>query len=140
MEFFTLNVDLMGHLAKVSTNKAHQARTHDQKLSVQTRKKKIQDNFREKLSLIVDVPKIGYGNTNDGNTSRRAFSNADVFSEITGVNVEVITRLRTVLIALNSGFKLNTEIFTKFCHETSEFLVTHYGWYVIKYISKVNLS
>ena len=80
--------------------------------------------------MVVDQPKQGFGNTNDGNTARVAFENADVFSEITGVSVEAITRLRTVLIALNSGFPLSDK-FEAYCQETSQYLVDNYGWYKI---------
>ena len=79
----------------------------------------------EKLSLIVYVPMIGYGNTNDGNTARRSFANAEVFSQITGVEREVIDRLRTVLLALSSGYELNLGAFTFFCHRTSGCLVNN---------------
>ena len=69
----------------------------EEKKSVDERKKKIQDDFRDKLSLRVNIPKQGFGNTKDGNTARRAFKNAEVFAEITSVDVEVIVRLREVL-------------------------------------------
>ena len=46
-----------------------QARKKEEKLSVKNRKKSIQKLFREELSLIVDVPKVGHGNSNDGNTA-----------------------------------------------------------------------
>ena len=116
----------MLHVGYKLDNKSFQARTKEQKLSVQIRKKKIQNEFREKLSLIVDVPKVGYGNTNNGNTVRRAFANAEVFSQITGVEREVIDRLRTVLLALSSGYELNLDAFTFFCRRTSECLVNNY--------------
>ena len=54
-------------------NQKFQARTEKEKLSVNLRKNLIKSKFREKLSLIVDQPKVGFGNSNDGNTSRRAF-------------------------------------------------------------------
>ena len=54
------------------------------------RKEKIQKNFRERLGLVVDMPKVGFGNTNTGNLARRAFANAEQFSEITGVEEELI--------------------------------------------------
>ena len=41
------------------------------------RKAVIQEKIRNKMGLIVDVHKAGFGNTNDGNTSRRFFVNSD---------------------------------------------------------------
>ena len=117
------------HLGYKLENQSYQARTPEQKVSVQIRKKKIQKECREKLSLIVDVPKVGFGNSNDGNTARKAFANSEVFSQITGVQEEAITRLRNILIALSSGLELNLETFTPFCHRTAEYLVANYGWY-----------
>ena len=73
------------------------ARTVAQKESLANRKSMIQSRFRNELSLVVDVPKQGYGNTNPGNTARRAFGYADIFADIIGVDVRVIRRIRTIL-------------------------------------------
>jgi hypothetical protein len=48
-----------------------QLRSEDEKVIVKQRKMEIQEEFRTKMGLLVDVPKPGCGNTNDGNTSRR---------------------------------------------------------------------
>lgn len=47
-----------------------QAREAEDKVSVQQRSTLIKQAFREKLGLIIDKPKPGYGSTNDGNTAR----------------------------------------------------------------------
>ena len=113
------------HLGYKMENKAWQARTEQQKISVSTRKKRIQTEFYEKLSLIVDQPKVGFGNSNDGNTARRAFANAAVFSEITGVSIDVIIRLQTVLRAICSGQRLNIKHFQSFCSDTLDKVIEH---------------
>ncbi|XP_055525047.1 uncharacterized protein LOC129718360 [Wyeomyia smithii] len=46
-------------------------------------KQRIQKEFFAKLGLHVDKPRTGFGNSNNGNTARRFFSNAEVSSEIT---------------------------------------------------------
>lgn len=46
-------------------------------------KSRIQKEFREKTGLIIDQPKPGFGNSNDGNTARRFFQNAELSAEIT---------------------------------------------------------
>ena len=61
------------HLGYKMDIKKFMKKTKEEKNSVADRKKHIQDQFRKKLSLIVDVPKQGFGNTNDGNTARTAF-------------------------------------------------------------------
>ena len=119
------------HLGYKMDIKKHQARLPEEKLSVAERKKAIQDRFKTELSLLVDQPKVGHGNTNDGNTARRAFENPELFSDITGVNLDVIKDLKTVLIAVCSGYHLHNENFQAFCDKTLELIVRHYDWYVI---------
>ena len=106
-------------------------KTEEEKKSLDERKRKIQAQFREKLSLLVDIPKQGFGNTNDGNTARRAFENAEVFAEITGVDLEVIVRLRTVLKAVCSSYDLDPKKFQDYCHETTAKILSMYSWYTI---------
>ena len=61
------------------------------KKEVRSRKAKIQRQFRERAGLVVDQPRAGgTGTSNDGNTARRAFGDPKTFSEITGVDEEVI--------------------------------------------------
>ena len=83
------------------------------------------------MSLIVDTPKVWHGNTNDGNTARRAFFDAENFSEITGVSVELINRLRNILSAVCSGYHINIEKFQDYCNTTLTLMIELYGWYVI---------
>ena len=103
----------------------------DIKHIVERRKKLIQTRCREELSLLVDFPKQGFGNTNDGNTARRAFEDAEIFLDITGVKVELIVCFRTILNAVFSGFSLNSEAVTKYCLETTDLIIKEYNWFVI---------
>ena len=80
------------HLGYKREIRKHKATTKEEKLSVARNKSIIQEEFKRKMSLIADVPRVGHGNTNDGNTARRAFSNPEGFSQITGVDMEVINR------------------------------------------------
>ena len=95
------------------------------------KKGEIKDRFRAELSLLVDSPRQGFGNTNTGNTARRAFSSAEKFGDIIDVEPDIIVRLRNILKAVNSCFKLNNKKFRTYCFKTSELLVERYGWYVI---------
>ena len=119
------------HLAYKLENKTFQARSQAAKESVARRKLIIQKKFREQLSLVVDTPKQGFGNTNTGNTARRAFEESAVFSEITGIDERIIVRLRNILKAVCSGYELNIPIFKDYCQETSELIIELYGWYVM---------
>lgn len=51
---------------------------------MEARKVKIQDELKEKLGILVDVPKQNFGNSNDGNLGRKFFSNVDIVSDVTG--------------------------------------------------------
>lgn len=65
------------HVAYKLPLKIWQARGVENKLIVEITKKDIREKFRNQLGLIVDKPKPGYGNSNDGNTARRFFENAN---------------------------------------------------------------
>lgn len=63
--------------------KKWQLRNESDKASVKQRSHEIQNKFKSTLGLIVDKPKPGFSNTNDGNTARR-------FSKI----LKLVLRLR----------------------------------------------
>jgi len=46
--------------------------------------------FWEKLSLKIQPKQGGFGSSNVGNTARSAFNNYKEFSEITGVDIQLI--------------------------------------------------
>lgn len=71
--------------------------TKNNKQALEYRKKLIQNKFRDKIGLIVDVPKSGYGTTNDGNTARRFFANPSLSAEITEIDEDLITRCAVIL-------------------------------------------
>lgn len=92
-------------------------------------KRKIQEEFKRKLGLLVDVVKHGSGTTNDGNTARRFFSNIDTTAEITGLNKELIKRFAIILQAISCGEAVDAKRFGKFATDTARLFVHHYGWY-----------
>lgn len=47
---------------------------------------KVQEEFRVLLGLIVDVPKAGFSNSNDGNTTRRYFMDHELAATITEID------------------------------------------------------
>ena len=119
------------HIGYKLENKTFQARTPEQKNSVAIRKKEIQRRCREELNLIVDTPKQGFGNTNTGNTARRAFEESSVFADILGIEEDIIIRVRNILKAVCSGYDLDIGKFKDYCLRTSEIFVEKFGWYVM---------
>ncbi|GBP27410.1 hypothetical protein EVAR_17110_1 [Eumeta japonica] len=104
-------------------------RSSADKKIVNENKIRIQQQFKEEMSLLVDVPKAGFGNTNTGNVSRRFFCDPETASRITGVDLDLIKRLRTLLEVISSGHRIDTDKLSTFCKETSEIYVRLYGWY-----------
>ncbi|XP_036148284.1 uncharacterized protein LOC118647442 [Monomorium pharaonis] len=99
------------------------------KIEFEKQKKCIQDQLRQRLGLIVDMPKQGSGNTNDGNSARRFFENPVVSSQITGVDKDLVVRFSTLLKAISSGFEIDSIKFGKYCKETADLYRKVYNWY-----------
>jgi hypothetical protein len=96
---------------------------------VKKRKLEIQEEFRTKMGLLVDVPNPGCGNTNDGNTSRRFFADPELAGSITGIDVNLIYRFKVILEVISSGHRINTEKYSKYATDTAEMYVRLYPWH-----------
>lgn len=105
-----------------------QARGEDKQI-VANEKKRIQKEFWEKLGLHVDKPRQGGGTSTDGNTARMLFQHSKETSEITGVNVNLINRLHSILKVITSGYKINFVKFNTFCLRTASIFVFNYPWF-----------
>lgn len=81
------------------------------------------------MGLLVDMPKQKTGNTNDGNTARRFFKDAEKTSNITGINIDLIKRFRTILICIGSGYPINIHAFQRYTTETIELYLSEYSWF-----------
>lgn len=103
------------------------AKSESDKLLIKQNKERIQEEFKQKLGLRVDFPKAGFGNTNDGNTSRRFFTNHELAAEITGIDVTLIKRFKIILECISSGYKIHKDRFEKFTKETAELYVQLYN-------------
>ena len=106
-----------------------QARSDEEKKIVKEAKKKRKTSFKEELGVQVDIPKAGFGNTNDGNTSRSFFSNPELSSQITGVNLDLIKGLHVILEVISSRYKIDAVKFDAFAHETAKLHINLHGWY-----------
>lgn len=65
---------------------------------------------------------IGKGTTNDGNTARRFFKNAELTSAITNVDLQLIKRFGVILKTMSRSYDINLEKFEDYTLETAEFM------------------
>lgn len=94
------------HIAYRLEIKTWQVRSLENKQKVAQKKAMIQGQFEKQLGLLVDMPKQHAGNTNDGNTARIFFRNAEKTAKITGINLNLIQRFHVILECLASGYRL----------------------------------
>lgn len=117
------------HLAYKLPLKKWRVQSQEEKDLVKAEKKRIQEDFRLKMGLIVDVPKEGFGNTNDGNTSRRFFADPNLAAEITGINANLIFRFKVILEAISSGHRIDIDKFSEYAMDTAKLYVELYSWH-----------
>lgn len=79
--------------------------------------------------LIVDKLKPDFGNSNDGNTARRFFQNAEITADITKIDVNLIKQIYIILVIVSSGHKINIDKFCDFTHNTVRYFVAKCPWY-----------
>lgn len=116
------------HLSYKLPLKKWQVRGQEEKQILENRKKHIQKKFKERLGLRVDFTKPGYGNSNDGNTSRRVFANPEVAAELLEVDLDLVKRFATILEVISCGLPVDTDKFGAFASETAELYVSLYSW------------
>ena len=117
------------HLSYKLTIKKWQARNESEKMIILNRKKDIQEKFKQQLGIIVDKPKPGYGNSNDGDSARRFFQNSEISAAITEVDKTLIQRFNLVLQTISCEFAVNIENFQNYCIETAKLYLNLYPWY-----------
>lgn len=117
------------HLSYKLSIRKWQARSQEEKSEVAEQKKKIQREFRLKLGLVVDKPKQSFGTSNDGNTARRFFENAEISSEITKIDKCLISKLHVILQAISCGHPINLEKFQAYTDEAAKMYVDLFEWY-----------
>lgn len=118
------------HLAyKLPVQKYREKKTEGEKELEDKTKKHIQERFRLETGLLVDMPKTNFGNTNDGNTSRRFFENPQLAADITGINYELIYRLKVILETISSGHIIDSQKYDCYAKDTAKLYVSLYGWH-----------
>ena len=76
------------------------------------------------MGLLVDIPKPGFGTTNDGNSAQRFFKNPALASDITGVDEELIRQFGTILKTIASGYSINIQEFEKYCNTMADIYIS----------------
>lgn len=107
------------HLAYKLPIKKWQVRDEEDKKIVSETKDKNKKSFWEEKGLLVDMPKAGVGNSNDGNTSRRFFADPAVSAQITGVDVQLIKKFEVILEAISTSHDIDVDKFSKYTLETA---------------------
>ena len=108
--------------------KKWQARGNDKEI-VANIKARIQKEFREQCGLIIDKPKPGFGNMNDGNTARCFFAKAEILAAITNIDIALIKKMHAIMIAVVSGYDIDVNKFRLFALDTARYFVEKYPWY-----------
>lgn len=116
------------HIAYKSGLQKWQARKTEDK-EAQKKKLAIQEGFKKELGLLIDMPKQGFGSTNDGNTARRFFENTSTSARITGLDEELIRRFHVILQTISCGEAIDIAKFRIYTVETAKHFVTKYPWY-----------
>ena len=120
--------EMMIHISYRLPVKKWRVTSQEDKALVAARKQEVHDRFKAELGLKVDEPKQGAGNTNDGNTARRAFQDEKTFADICGLDKSLVHRFHIILIAISCKLPLDSEKFGAFCWETAELLIELYPW------------
>lgn len=117
------------HIAYRLDFKRWAARSDEHKEMLQTRKKIIQNKFKDELNLLIDIVKQGSGTTNDGNTARKFFEFPNKTAAITGLDEDLIKRFAVILQAITSGEQVDIIKFRDYARKTAEKYVLLYDWY-----------
>ena len=114
---------------KLPIKKWRKRLTDEEKKICSDRRAEILKRFKNEMGLLVDMPKAGFGNTNTGKTSRVFFQNPAMSANITGIDERLIYKLKIILEAISSGFKINTDKFKNYAMETGKLYKDLYEWY-----------
>lgn len=99
-----------------------------QKSEIAARKKEIQQKMKDELGILVGVPLSGgVGNSNCGNSARKAFKNYSTFSAITGIPEELVRRLYHLICVMNQRYQINPDKFEENARLTEQVYLASYA-------------
>ena len=100
------------------------------RVQFEQQKRDVQAALRQRLRLRANEPRAGgSGNSNDGNTARRAFRSSAKFAACPGVDERLIQDLHVILQAISRFHRLDTSALASFCRRTAQRYVELYGWF-----------
>lgn len=76
----------------------------------------------------MDNPKPEYRKSNNGNTAKQFFKNENVSNNITGTDIEIFKRLRTIYKTV-SGYCINILPFKEYALKTAHLFIEKYFWF-----------
>eukprot|EP00734_Pompholyxophrys_sp_LG126_P000336 Pompholyxophrys_sp_v1_NODE_122_length_1766_cov_2.347165.p1 type:complete len:280 gc:universal NODE_122_length_1766_cov_2.347165:840-1(-) len=80
--------------------------------------------------LIINKPRTGgSGSTNDGNTARRFFTNAETVAQITQLDTDWLKNISTFIRAMSSGYAVAEEKIRLFSSRLAEQCISLYDWH-----------
>lgn len=133
-------MELVLHVSYRISFKKWMVKTDSQKSLMENTSKRIQDDIREELGLLVDCVKQGNGFTNDENTARKFFKNYVKIAEITHFNEDLLKKFYVILQTLSSGREVNVDRFRQYSLEKARRYVREYEWYYMpSFLHKVLL-
>lgn len=110
--------------------KVWRARGDKLKNTIARREQKLKEIFWSELGLKINQPRPnGAGNSNNGNTSRRAFQDPLKLATILELEFTLVNNLRTVLVSLSCQLCIDPVKFNELCVKTAEFYIDKYSWY-----------
>jgi len=92
-------------------------------------KKRIQNQFKERVGIQVNIVKQRTGTANNGNTSRRFFGNPIVTAEIIQIDEIFIKRLAVILETICCNFAVDAKKFGIYAREAANLTISLYPWY-----------
>lgn len=117
------------HLSYRLHLKTNQLRGEENKNAAANRKRELQQRFLDKMKLRVDFPAKSGGNTNCGNTARKAFKDPKILASILNLDEQLVTNFRDILIAITITQPIDPQLFRELCMDTARIWVSKYGWY-----------
>lgn len=105
--------------------------TKEEKEKEEAAKKRIQAEFKKELGILVDMPKQGFGSTNDGNTARTLFRAFEISARILQIDSRIVEGLHDLCTMLNSNEKIDKTKFKEFCDDFLDLYCSLYKFYPI---------
>lgn len=96
---------------------------------IEQEKCKIVTELHEKVGIVVDKVKPGFGTTNTGNIAKRFFSQPDIVAEILQLPIQLVNNFSIITRLLNLQIPLNWKNVTPLLQNTKKLWIEHLSWF-----------